>query len=287
LEDEGRTGKDIDIFKDSMGKNKAEFVQKKRAAVRHGGGEADAPIVLFHELPETPPARHIFVSGLDDYKLELSDTDSLGALYIIKRRNLEPNQPCETIAASYVARPYNHRDLHNTCEKMIETWDAECNMESADISFIQHLDLKGKTMKLLVPAFSFQEAISKSPSKLNSRYGIYPTPANKSYMFNLLIDFCKEEHVIDLDDEGNQIIKYGVEFLEDVDLLKEMMRYKKGGNFDRITAFMHALAYARELDKKGIAPIDRRHDQLRKDQMKGKPKTTRTIFSSNSNRRLF
>lgn len=287
LQDEGKTGKDIDIFKTAEGKNKAEFVIKKRAAVSHGGGEADAPIVLFGELPEIPPARHIFVSGLDDYKLDLSDTDSLGAFYVIKRRNLEPNQPCETIAASYVARPYNHRDLHATCEKMIEVWDAECNMESADISFVQHLDLKGKAMKLLTPAFSFATTISNNQSKLNSRYGVYPTTANKAYMFNLLIDFCKEEHVMDIDDEGNQIIKYGVEFIDDIDLLKEMMSFKKGGNFDRITAFMHALALARELDKKGIAPIDRRHDQLRKDQMKSRPKVQRTVFSSNSRRKTF
>lgn len=287
LEDEGKTGKDINIFKTAEGKNKAEFISKKRAAVSHGGGEADAPIILFGELPEVPPARHIFVSGLDDYKLDLSDTDSLGAFYVIKRRNLEPNQPCETIAASYVARPYNHRDLHTTCEKMIETWDAECNMESADISFVQHLDLKGKAMKLLTPAFSFATTISNNQSKLNSRYGVYPTAANKAYMFNLLIDFCKEEHVIDIDDDGNQIIKYGVEFIDDIDLLKEMMSFKKGGNFDRITAFMHALALARELDKKGIAPIDRRHDQLRKEQMRNKPKTQRTVFSANSKRKLF
>lgn len=287
LEDEGKTGKDIDIFKNAEGKNKAEFVNKKRAAVSHGGGEADAPIILFGELPEFPPARHIFVSGLDDYKLDLSDTDSLGAFYVIKRRNLEPNQPCETIAASYVARPYNHRDLHSTCEKMIETWDAECNMESADISFVQHLDLKGKAMKLLTPAFSFATTISNTNSKLNSRYGVYPTTANKAYMFNLLIDFCKEEHVLDIDDDGNQIIKYGVEFIDDIDLLKEMMSFKKGGNFDRITAFMHAIALARELDKKGISPIDRRHDQIRKDQMRNRPKTQRTVFSKNSNRKVF
>ena len=33
-----------------------------------------------------------------------------------------------------------------------------------------------------------------------------------------------------------------------------MLNYKKGGNFDRLTAFQHALAYARELDKESVKP---------------------------------
>jgi len=125
-----------------------------------------------------------------------------------------------------------------------------------------YLDNKNKAEQLLAPSFSFTSATSKSNSKLNSRYGLYPNKANNEYRFNLLIDFCKEEHVVDHDDEGNPIIKYGVEFLEDIDLLKEMLNYKKGENFDRITSFSHALVYARELDKKNIRPREKKDYSL-------------------------
>jgi hypothetical protein len=57
-----------------------------------------------------------------------------------------------------------------------------------------------------------------------------------------------------IDEDGNPIVKYGVEFIEDIDLLKEMQNWYKGGNFDRITAFSHALVYARELDKLNVLP---------------------------------
>ncbi len=130
-------------------------------------------------------------------------------------------------------------------------------MESIDISFVMYLDNKNKAEQSLAPSFSFTSATSKSNSKLNSRYGLYPNKANNEYRFNLLIDFCKEEHVVDHDEEGNPIIKYGVEFLEDIGLLKEMLNYKKGENFDRITAFSHALVYARELDKKNVRPREK------------------------------
>ena len=131
-------------------------------------------------------------------------------------------------------------------------------MEAVDVSFKGYLDMKRKTEQLLAPSISFSNSVKNGKTKLNTTYGIYPTGGNKHYMFNLLIDWCKEEHVLGIDEEGNKIIKYGVEFIEDIDLLKEMLSYRKGGNFDRITAFMHALTYATELDKNNVMPASLR-----------------------------
>ncbi len=103
LRDEGRIGKDVDIYKEGS-ETKVEFVEKQRAKISHGGGNIDAPIVLFGDIPKTPPPRGTYVSGLDDYKLDTSQTDSLGSFYVIKRRNLSPNEPAETIACSYSAK---------------------------------------------------------------------------------------------------------------------------------------------------------------------------------------
>jgi hypothetical protein len=253
LEDTGRIGKCVELYKQN-GLLKQEFSPKKPAGREYTGGEVDAPILVFDEVPQTPPEKFKFVSGLDDYKLEQSDTVSLGAFYVIKRRNLEPNTPCETIVASYVGRPFRHADFHKTGETLIESWNAICMMEAVDVSFKQYLDFKNRSEQLLAPSISFSNSVQNGTTKLNSKFGIYPTAGNKSYMFNMLVDYCKEEHVLGIDDDGNQIIKYGVEFIEDIGLLREMLDWKKGGNFDRITAFMHALAYARELDKLEVRP---------------------------------
>lgn len=256
LEDQGRLGKDIGLYRDSKSGNyKYELVKKKRASVSHGGGVADSPIILLSNFPENgPPARGVFVSGLDSYKLDVADTDSLGSFYVIKRRNLEPNQPCEVIAASYTARPDRQKDFNITCEKMSDTWNAECLMESIDMSFKQYLEQKGREYDILAPAISFSGLTSKNKPRLNSKFGLYPNTGNNQYRFNVLVDYCKEEHTIGIDDDGNPIIKLGVEFIDDIDLLKEMINWYKGGNFDRITAFSHALVYARELDKLNIMP---------------------------------
>lgn len=256
LEDSGEVGKDIGLYRD-VSNYKYEFINKKRAEVSHGGGVADAPIILFKEFPDKLPPRGLYVAGLDGYKIDVSDTDSLGSAYVIKRRNQEPNQPCETIVASYTARPEKMRDFNINCEKLFDTWNAECLMESIDLSFKQHLEEKGRENDVLAPAITFSGMLSKKKSKLNSKFGLYPNIGNNQFRFNLLVSFCWEEHTVGIDDEGNKIIKHGVEFLDDIGLLKEMLNWYKGGNFDRITAFSHALVYARELDKKNILPDKR------------------------------
>jgi hypothetical protein len=255
LEDTGKVGKDIGLYRDKNSKYKYELVNKKRARVSHKGGNIDSPIVLFSNFPEDgPPPRGTFVSGLDSYKLDSSETDSLGSFYVIKRRNLSPNEPCETIACSYTSRPDRQRDFNEICEKISDTWNAECLMESIDMSFKQFLEQKGREYDILAPAITFSGLTSKKKPTLNSKFGLYPNAGNNQYRFNVLVDYCKEEHTVGIDDDGNPIIKLGVEFIEDIDLLKEMSNWYKGGNFDRITAFSHALVYARELDKMNILP---------------------------------
>lgn len=253
LEDEGRVGKDIGIYRGRT-KYEYELISKKRAAVRHGGGVADAPIILFKGFPEETPPRGLFVGGLDGYKLDVSETDSLGSAYVLKRRNQSPNEPCETIACSYSARPEKMRDFNINCERIFDTWNAECLMESIDLSFKQHLEQKGREYDILAPAMTFSGLTSKRKPQLNSKFGLYPNTGNNQYRFNLLVQFCWEEHTLGVDEEGNKIIKLGVEFIDDIDLLKEMLNWTKDGNFDRITAFSHALVLARELDKRNVQP---------------------------------
>lgn len=253
LEEKGSQGKKVELYRQGS-KQMYDLVDKPLPEISHIGGSIDSPVIIYEEPPEEPPTKYSYVSGLDGYKLNVSETSSLGSLYVLKRRHLELNSPCETIAACYNARPDKMRIFHQNCEKTVEAWNAECCIEAIDIGFQQYLEAKGKDYKLLAPSYTLSQNKGAN-TKLKSSYGIFPTIQNKEFMFNLLIDYCKEEHTIGFDDDGHPIIKLGVEFIEDIPLLKEMLAYYKGGNFDRITAFMHALTHARELDKREIHPI--------------------------------
>ena len=274
LEDSGNIGQSVEVFRSGTGLTK-EFSDKQRAEDPHPGGEADSPVVIFnnHTFPETTPNEYTYVSGMDGYKTDLADTDSVGSFYVLKRRNLDLNEPCERIVAAYSARPPRMLEFHKQCEVLAEGYKAPCCMESVDTGFIQYLDSKNKAVELLTPSISFSEAAQKKKSKSNSRFGIYPTKPNQNYMFNLFLDFCKEQHTIDIDENGNEIYKLGVEFIDDPDLLREIIRYKPGGNHDRMIAFMHALTWCRELDKKGFVPKSKEVMKPKK-----KKKVQRSIF---------
>jgi len=252
LKEEGNVGKNIELYKQD-GKQKFEFSNKTRSKIRHTGGVSDAPIVAHMDPPEELPPDHIYVAGLDGYKIDVSQTDSLGSMYLLRRRNLELGSPCETIAASYSARPDKMRYFNTNCEKILKAWNATCLIEAVDMGFQQYLENKGEAQDLLARSFTLS-GNKGANSKLKTTYGVYPTVGNQEYMFNLVVEFTKEEHVMGIDEEGNQIIKTGVEFINDIELLQEMLFYYKGGNFDRIDAFKHALTHARELDKKGYVP---------------------------------
>lgn len=271
LEDSGKTGANISIYRENKHFD-YEFSEKQRAETSHGGGVADAPIIMFKEFPkEGPPPRHLYVSGLDGYKLDESNTDSLGAMYVIKRRNQAPNEPCETIVASLSARPERMRDFHRDCELMSDTWNAECLMESLDLGFKDYLEGKGRHFDILHEAMSLAESSSKRKNKLRSGFGLYPTTGNKQLRFKKLVEYSKEEHLVEIDDDGNPIYKLGVEFIDDIDLLKEMRDWYHGGNFDRIDGFSHALVLAQELDKGDIQPtkeVNRKEEYSKKEKEK-------------------
>lgn len=276
IEESGNVGQRVEVMRGEQWLTK-EFSDKELAEDPHEGGEADAPVVVYnnHEFPTSKPADYTYVGGMDGYKTDISDTDSVGAFYILKRRNLDLNEPCERIMVSYAARPPRMIDFHKQCEVLTEGYGAQTCMESVDTGFIQHLDTKDKAFDLLTPAVNFSESAQKRPNKSNSRFGVYPTKPNQTYMFNLFLDYSKEQHVIDIDEDGNEIYKLGVEFIDDPDLLREIIRYKPGGNHDRIIAFMHALTWCRELDKKGFVP---KLDTLSKPKKKKRSKPKLSVF---------
>jgi hypothetical protein len=266
LEAEGRTGKNVRLFREGNS-YKHEFSNKPRAKVSHDGGSVDSPTIIFDDPPETTPQRLTFVGGHDGYKTDVSETDSLGAHYIIKRRNMAPNEPCERVVASLTTRPERMVDYLKDCETMMKAWNAVTNMESVDIGLQLHLEAKKLEYDYLCPAFSFTQKTSRTHAKLNSKFGLYPNTGNNTYRWNSLVAWAWEEHIVGIDSDNNPIIKYSVEFIEDIDLLREMLEWKKGNNVDRITAFSHALVYAQELDKDNVMPEREKKPEMSQSEM--------------------
>lgn len=257
LESGQYSGMLCDVFLESGNKLGTTKSNKQLAGFPFSGGVIDAPVQIF-EMPQSNRFDDfIYVSGSDPYKQAKSDTPSLGAFYVFKRRVGIRDPYAYRIVASYVSRPSSIDQFCRTCEVLQKGYGAICLMENADQMYEQYLNRKSG-----MPASFFLfagEAIAnkyvKAGSRQNSKLGLYPTPGNQNLLFSCVVDYCWQDFVIGYDDQtGLDITVRGIELIDDIALLDEIIQYKPGLNVDRIIAFGHALVLARYFDDNNYMP---------------------------------
>ena len=274
LESGQYSGMLCDVFLESGNKLGTTKSNKQLAGFPFSGGVIDAPVQIF-EMPQSNRFDDfIYVAGQDPYKQAKSDTPSLGSFYIFKRRVGIRDPYAYRIVASYVSRPSSIDQFCRTCEVLQKGYGAICLMENADQMYEQYLNRKSG-----MPASFFLfagEAIAnkyvKAGSRQNSKLGLYPTPGNQNLLFSCVVDYCWQDFVIGYDDQtGLDITVKGIELIDDIALLDEIIQYKSGLNVDRIIAFGHALVLARYFDDNNYMPkskIDEMNNARKEDAYK-------------------
>lgn len=274
LESGQYSGMLCDVFLESGNKLGTTKSNKQLAGFPFSGGVIDAPVQIF-EMPQSNRFDDfIYVAGQDPYKQAKSDTPSLGSFYIFKRRVGIRDPYAYRIVASYVSRPSSIDQFCRTCEVLQKGYGAICLMENADQMYEQYLNRKSG-----MPASFFLfagEAIAnkyvKAGSRQNSKLGLYPTPGNQNLLFSCVVDYCWQDFVIGYDDStGLDITVKGIELIDDIALLDEIIQYKPGLNVDRIIAFGHALVLARYFDDNSYMPkskIDEMNNARKEDAYK-------------------
>ena len=274
LESGQYSGMLCDVFLESGNKLGTTKSNKQLAGFPFSGGVIDAPVQIF-EMPQSNRFDDfIYVAGQDPYKQAKSDTPSLGSFYIFKRRVGIRDPYAYRIVASYVSRPSSIDQFCRTCEVLQKGYGAICLMENADQMYEQYLNRKSG-----MPASFFLfagEAIAnkyvKAGSRQNSKLGLYPTPGNQHLLFSCVVDYCWQDFVIGYDDQiGLDITVKGIELIDDIALLDEIIQYKPGLNVDRIIAFGHALVLARYFDDNNYMPkskIDEMNNARKEDAYK-------------------
>lgn len=257
LESGQYSGMLCDVFLESGNKLGTTKSNKQLAGFPFNGGILDAPVQIF-EMPQSNNfSDYVYVAGLDAYKQAKSETASLGTFYIFKRRVGIRDPYAYRIVVSYAARPSSIDQFCRTCEVLQKGYGAICLMENADQMYEQYLNRKSG-----MPASFFLfagEAIAnkyvKAGSRQNSKLGLYPTPGNQNLLFSCVVDYCWQDFVIGYDDQtGLDITVKGIELIDDIALLDEIIQYKPGLNVDRIIAFGHALVLARYFDDNNYMP---------------------------------
>lgn len=287
LIESGDTGKRITLMQDSTGKIFYELNNKELAEYPYPGGFIDAPVVLYEELPGEKPVQYLYVGGFDDYKQEESGTDSVGSFHIYKV-NIGMDKWCGRIVASISSRPDPHNKLYRQIFLMMQAFNAKVFMENADMGFKEYLDRKRATDLWLVESMDFKSDMSQR-SQGKRRYGWAPTPENKKFLFGLLKNYAKQEFTIQDEDGADKTI-LGVQMINDIGLLDEMISYKKDNNVDRMTSFMSCLGYEFYLFNNYMLPSINNRKIKKEEEQRKKPEKTmaeRLYGTSSRGKRLF
>lgn len=252
LIEEGRThGMLCDVYlKDNneLGINESN---KVLAGYPFKGGIIDCPVQIFEMPVSNKFDDFIYVCGLDPYKQAKADTPSLGSFTVFKRRNGIRDPYAQRIVASYAARPSSIDQFCRTCEILQKAYGAICLMENADIMYEQYLNRKGDSPAdfYLFAGEYISNKYVRAGSRQNNKLGWYPSQQNQNLLFSVVIDYCWQDFIVGYDEESGLDIKVkGVELIDDVPLLDEIIEYKQGNNVDRIISFGHALVLGRYYD---------------------------------------
>lgn len=234
----------VELYKED-GKVKVRNSSKEVNKFPHNGKYTDCPFLLYDDFPETPPYdKFRYVGGHDDYKQDQSDGDSIGAFYIFDRLKRK-------IVLSLANRPDPHGEMHKQIHMALDAYNAKSFMENEDMDFKKYLDRVSNPSFYLYKGFDAYGDFSKF-SNGTRKFGWKPDKNTAPQIRGYSVEYTKED--LEQESEGESDITYGFERIEDVQLLEEMIKYKDGGNYDRLVAFGSCLAMDYYLSSNYITP---------------------------------
>ena len=262
----GKWDRRRDIFRDSLGRVKYIGSTRELATFPHRGEIVDAPCLIFEDPPETKPVYGTYTAGFDDYASEESATDSVSTFYIMKNEILgDPFS--KKIVASLSFRPSKHSEVWEKWLMLMELYFLEetCFGENFNYEIKTYLDRYHLSEKYLAPSLDFSANFT-IPNNGKRKTGWNPS-TTKRFLFDLFVEYCNEPFDVEQEDGNIKIIK-GVQLIDDIHLLDEIIQYSDNLNVDRITSAMAAFAYGFFLRSSHRFKVI----NFKKDDVKEKPK---------------
>jgi hypothetical protein len=276
-----------EIFRDVNGKVQWDISTRPLATFPHKGGIFDAPCQLFEDPPEQKPIYGTYTAGFDDFASEESDTDSLSTFFIMKNEILgDPFS--KKIVASLAFRPGKHTEVWEKWLMLMELYNLDQTAfgENFNYEIKTYLDRYHLTEKYLAPSLDFS-ANFNIPNNGKRGTGWNPS-TSKRFLFDLFVEHCNESIDV-LDEKGNVKIVKGVQLIDDIYLLDEIIQYSENQNVDRIIAMLGAFGYGFFLrSSHRWKVLNYKKDKI--EDIKPKIKQERTIShynTSNRNRGFF
>lgn len=254
LIEKGLTGEFVELDQDEKG-NIIIKPSDKKIVLKYPfeGGSHDAPGVMYERpISENPDniKYGTYVAGFDGYKIGTSETtDSLGSFHIYKLMcGLSGFQ--KQIVFSLATRPPQDSKFHRQVYLATRLYNAEILPERDTALRMYMQSVNG--LKYWANCKNLVKGITPH-SIADTDNGLPATTPNQDYYLKLIKQYCYEEITIGYeDDDKTPIIMLGIKRIPDIMLLEEIAQYGMYKNHDRIISFGHALAWAAEMDNRGI-----------------------------------
>ena len=214
-------------------------------------------VICMFERPMDKPGFGIYYASVDPVAAgKTTSTVSLCSIIIYKamhevqrHRNdgtIENVIVDDKIVATWCGRFDDIDKTHELLSMLIELYNAWTIVENNVSAFIQYMMSKHR-QKYLVPKnqIAFLKEI-QSNTNVYQEYGWRNVSTIfKNNMIPYGVQFLEAELDKEIDDEGNiKKIKFGVERIPDIMILKEMLAYRDGVNVDRLVSFCALASFA-------------------------------------------
>ena len=255
IKDKGLWGRFVTLDQDGKGNIIVRDSDKKLIIdYPFKGGMHGAPTCIYEEPISEDPLNidyGTYIGGFDGYKIATSDTtDSVGSFYIFKRVVGVQGMQFQ-IVASLATRPSQDTKYYRQVFLLLKMYNAEV-LPERDTNLFKYME-QVKGMRYWANCKNLVQGLAPN-SKADLAHGLPPTPINKEHCLKLVQKYANEDIIIGYedDDEETPIKTTGISRIPDYYLLEEMIRFGSVKNYDRITAFGHALAWDAEQTVRGV-----------------------------------
>lgn len=220
------------------------------------------PVKVNGVVPDNTYVVIIDPMGKDKDAKEITVKHSLVAIEVWALPNKYTTHPGDVLVCSYTGRPETLREGSNIARLLTMFYNGKCLPEidrgSVVIDFI---DAKAKQYLLPDPT----KLISDNVSKVSYGINIGGRSKTGSKVDDALLEYKDLLYsVVGIDENGNQILV--LHYIHDIAHLKELLKFKKGANFDRISCGI-------------LYPIAKRYYEFKKLQSKVNQPTKNTLLS--------
>ncbi len=244
-------------------------------------GEDKRGALVVEEFPARDPYFGLYYVTVDPVRaVKTTTSDSLQSVCVYKAAHRIDNELTEDkMVAWYCGRHDDPKKTYELTKKIIKWYNARAAIENDQAACLEWMQKREENMLRHLMKRSDMPILHDwvPNSKIDtSEYGFKTGSGNttvKEHFYSLIIEYITEEIDEETLPDGTTRIVYGVERIKDVMLLKELLEFRKDGNFDRIISFGAALMVARANTNRGIMVIKKEVKEEDQKFVQVKPRT--------------